>query len=222
MAEAHSEFDLFLTGQLAQGVEAGQVRVQLAQLFKMPPEKIDALLQSAPVVLKRGLNWDAAKRYRMAIKQAGALSEIRPAGQPLAQNAAPEATSVPESPNKEENRWQLAAVGADVLLPSEKKIVASRLDEFADFTLRAQEGNLLDDAEYTAKTSAPNFLGQSLDLLPSGSDVLAEHERAAPAAAAVVPPSFDIAALGERLSPPKVPDAPAPDVSHLALVNREN
>lgn len=260
MVDTTSQFDLVLTGQLAQGVERSSAIAQLALLFKMPAEKIANLLASAPVVLKRDLAWEVAKRYRVAIKQAGALSDIRPAessrveasgvdtsgvdtsrvdtsganGQPIysQSRAAPEVTtptmaaannSAPQvSVGKVETAaaaptWSLAAVGADVLRPDERQTLVSKLADFADFSLRPNEGNLLDTSEMAQTVSAPTHLGGQLDLLPPGTDVLAEHERALPVAALVAPPEYEVANLGERLSQSEPNSAQAPDTSHLSL-----
>lgn len=234
MADKAPLYDLVLTGQIAQGVDRSDARVQLAQLFKMSVEKIDGLLNSAPVTLKRDLDWDVAKRYRVAIKQAGAISDIRPAEQsktppadsPPETSAAVSATAVQppgepaNQPPKAAPEWSLAEVGANVLGAEERRPVSSRLDDFQNFSLRPNQGNLLDAAEYTPEIHAPENLGASLDLLPSGSEVLAEHERALPVAALVASPDLEVAQLGERLSIIANKTPPAPDVSHLALSDK--
>ena len=231
MVETTSLFDLVLTGQLAQGVERASAVAQLALLFKMPAEKIEGLLASAPVVLKRDLGWEVAKRYRVAIKQAGALSDIRPAESvrpeapvaPVASAPAPSpvpvaaASAQPAAVADGEN-WSLAAVGADVLRPDERAAPVSRLDAFSDFSLRPNDGNLLDSSEMAPLITAPKELGAQLDLLPEVTAVLAEHERALPLAALVDAPEYEVANLGERLSPPLTHSAQAPDTSHLTLV----
>ena len=48
-----------------------------------------------------------------------------------------------------------------------------------------KDGNLLDAAEMTAVVTAPTDLGTGFNLLPPGTDVLADHERALPVAALV-------------------------------------
>lgn len=222
MVEKTSLFDLVLTGQLAQGVERAAAVSQLALLFKMPVDKIEGLLVSAPVVLKRDMAWEVAKRYRAAIKQAGALSDIRPAEASRSQEsaAAPVATERAEAPVAETpvaTDLSLAAPGAEVLTPQERSVTASRLAEFNDFVLRPNEGNLLDAAELAPSFSAPAHLGEGFALLPPGTDVLADHERALPVAALVTTPDLEIASLGARLSQPATQTVPAPDTSHLTL-----
>ena len=228
MVEQTSLFDLVLTGQLAQGVERPNAITQLAQLFKMPTEKVEALLTSAPVVLKRDMAWEVAKRYRVAIKQAGALSDIRPAeaSRPVTNQADtnPVAPSPAPGPQGKETatagptaQWSLAAVGADVLRPDERQEVVSRLASFTDFALRPNEGNLLDAAEMAPVVAASVQVEDNWDVLPPGSAVLAEHERALPVAALVDAPNYEIAAVGERLSQEATSAVTAPDTSHITL-----
>lgn len=223
MVETTSLFDLVLTGQLAQGVERASAVAQLALLFKMPTDKIEALFSSAPVVLKRDLAWDLAKRYRVAIKQAGALSDIRPAESIRAEatepvNASPAPQPVPAAAESAPApAWSLAAVGADVLTAEERVAPVSRLAEFSDFALRPKDGNLLDAAEMTAVVTAPTDLGTGFNLLPPGTDVLADHERALPVAALVETPDYELAAPGERLSRANTTPVSAPDTAHLSL-----
>jgi hypothetical protein len=220
-------FDLVLSGHLSQGVERATAKVQLAQLFKMPVEKVDALLASAPLVLKRDLSWEAAKRFRAAIKQAGALSDIRPSEQtklacdPAAQTA--ELDREPQIPAQNiasSGSWDLAPVGGDLLAPTERSAVKSRLDEFEGFTLRQNEGNLLEDGEYAPKVQAPSGIGESLDLMPAGCAVLAEHEKALPVIALVEIPDLQVASLGAVLSTPDTKVINAPDVSHIKLTDQ--
>lgn len=227
MVDSAALFDLVLSGHLSQGVDPASARVQLAQLFKMPVEKVDGLLASAPVTLKRELTWDAAKRYRAAIKQAGALSDIRPsetkaASEPVAKplpTKAPEQAQVQSQVQSQvaSTDWVVAEAGADILLPEQKRQVASRLDDFAEFTLRPHQGNLLDDAEYSPQVQALEDLGASLNLLPPGTEVLADHERGLPVVSLIDVPDLNLASLGERLSDPQESVAQAPDVSHIKL-----
>jgi hypothetical protein len=242
MADTTALFDLVLTGQLAQGVERSEVVAQLALLFKMPTEKIASLIDNAPVVLKKELAWELAKRYRVAIKQAGALSDIRPSESKVDIKSA--STSLVSAPviapvvaeaqiseparnqpdvlvTRREQDWSLADVGADVLTEHERMPAMSRLHEYTDFSLRPREGNLLDTTEQAPLAVAPSHLGEELDLAPPGTDVLAEHERALPVAALVSSPEYEVARLGERLSDSTREKAQAPDVSHLTLAQNK-
>lgn len=225
MVDTAALFDLVLSGHLSQGVDPASAQAQLAQLFKMPVEKVDALLASAPVTLKRELSWEAAKRYRAAIKQAGALSDIRPSETKLAfAPAAEPSTSVSEpvqaAPVQTQaavTDWAVAEAGADILLPEHRRQVVSRLDEFAGFSLRPHQGNLLDDAEYAPEAQTVEDLGTSLNLLPPGTEVLADHERGLPVVSLIDVPDLQVASLGERLSDPQDAVPQAPDVTHIKL-----
>lgn len=73
---ADDKFNLVFRGQLAKGVDLAVVKRNLGQLFKIDAGKVEAMFSGKPVVLKRGLSSDAANKYRVAIKKAGALVEL--------------------------------------------------------------------------------------------------------------------------------------------------
>lgn len=70
------KYDLVFKGQLVKGVELAVAKNNIASLFKINAAKVDAMFSGKPLVLKRGLDADAANKYRVAIKKAGALVDI--------------------------------------------------------------------------------------------------------------------------------------------------
>ncbi|WNO09477.1 hypothetical protein [Teredinibacter sp. KSP-S5-2] len=70
-------FDIEFSGDVCKGVDVSVAKNNLAKLFKASPEKIDALFSGKPVILKRNLTFDAASKYRVAIKKAGALVNLK-------------------------------------------------------------------------------------------------------------------------------------------------
>jgi hypothetical protein len=227
-------YDLVLTGQFSTGLSAEQVIGPLAALFKMPSEKVVQLLASAPVVLKRNLDWEAAKKYRAAIKQTGALSDIRPVAaatapeapapvsqpavsqNPASQTAATQAAVAKQPVTAAPDQWQLRAAGEDLLAADEKSAMASRLDAFPDFSLRPAQGALLDEQE-RSKVAVVSLDLSGISLAPAGTAVLTEAERAAPVAAVVAEPSWDLAQPGERLAPAAAAAPAAPNTDHIGL-----
>jgi hypothetical protein len=73
---AEMQFQVTLTGESVGTVPAGQARAALARLFKLPDERVDALLAEAPVVIKKGLDEATARKYQTALQQAGWQAEI--------------------------------------------------------------------------------------------------------------------------------------------------
>ncbi len=91
-------YDLVFTGELVPGSDLVQTKKNLANLFKMSPDKVEMLFSGRKVVLKRQLNPDAANTYRVAIKKAGArvdLVQCQAVDQSPADKAKP-----PEAPRK--------------------------------------------------------------------------------------------------------------------------
>ena len=91
-------YDLVFTGELVPGSDLAQTKKNLANLFKMSPDKVEMLFSGRKVVLKRQLNADAANTYRVAIKKAGArvnLVQCQADDKSLASKAKP-----PEAPRK--------------------------------------------------------------------------------------------------------------------------
>lgn len=70
------KYDLVFKGQLVKGVELAVAKNNIASLFKINGAKVDAMFSGKPLVLKRGLDADAANKYRVAIKKAGALVDL--------------------------------------------------------------------------------------------------------------------------------------------------
>lgn len=70
------KYDLVFSGQVVKGVDLAVAKKNIGQLFKLDAKKVEALFSGKKVVLKRGLNMDAAGKYRVAIKKAGALVEL--------------------------------------------------------------------------------------------------------------------------------------------------
>lgn len=71
-------FNIVFKGELVRTFELPAVKKNLGQLFKIDGAKLDALFSGRPVILKRNLNFDAANKYRVAIKKAGARIDVVP------------------------------------------------------------------------------------------------------------------------------------------------
>lgn len=70
-------YDLVFKGQLAKSVELNTAVRNLAQLFKIDPEKARGLFSGKTTVLRKNLDADTANKYRVAIKKAGAIAELQ-------------------------------------------------------------------------------------------------------------------------------------------------
>jgi hypothetical protein len=71
------KFSVVLTGKLADGFELPRVKINIAQVFKLAPEKVEKLFSGKPVALKRGVDKAQAMKLRNALARAGALGVIK-------------------------------------------------------------------------------------------------------------------------------------------------
>ncbi len=77
--------DLYLIqfkGDIAEGFSIGDVKHNLAALFKVPPEKIEKLFSGTPAVIRKNVDRATALRYQAAMKKAGAISRVIPVKSP--------------------------------------------------------------------------------------------------------------------------------------------
>jgi hypothetical protein len=67
-------FDGTLTGEIA----VSKVKQNLAAMFKMNATQIEALFSGNPIVIKRNIDEDTAKKYQLAFNKAGAKCTLVP------------------------------------------------------------------------------------------------------------------------------------------------
>ncbi len=89
MVSMESEtYDIVFSGCTVRDADPQAVRANVAKLFKIPPEKVEALFAGGRKVLKKNLNREAAEKYRAVLKQAGLMvSMVSAASQDRAANA---------------------------------------------------------------------------------------------------------------------------------------
>ncbi|TVZ37792.1 hypothetical protein P886_2137 [Alteromonadaceae bacterium 2753L.S.0a.02] len=151
---SEEKFDLIFKGELAKGVELAIAKKNIAQLFKINAEKVDALFSGKAVVLKRGLNADAANKYRVAIKKAGALVDLA-INQPVQTRGK---ASFGEAPSASS---QVTAPGA---IPG---------------TIPGTQSSVPTTAAAQKEASVAEQSSSGLTIAPAGSDLLQPSERAA-------------------------------------------
>lgn len=110
-------YDVFFRGDIVPGQRLHEVRERLRQLFQIDDARLNTLFSGRPMAIRRDLGASDAERYRVALREAGALVELRPLD-------VPDAPSVVDNPANPGGEWSLAPVGADVLQPEERIPVA--------------------------------------------------------------------------------------------------
>ncbi len=89
-------FDIYFSGKIMEGQDPAVVRQKVGALFKANEAQLAALFSGKPVRVKAGVDQEAAVKYRVAFRNAGALLEIRPGGgAPAAAEPAPAAAPAP-------------------------------------------------------------------------------------------------------------------------------
>lgn len=74
---AAGEFEVVFRGEITGDQPVEVVKQQLANLFRMAPERIEALFSGKPVVVKRHVDEATARRLEQAFLRAGAACEVR-------------------------------------------------------------------------------------------------------------------------------------------------
>ena len=87
-------FDLVFSGELVAGFDVAQVKKNIQALFRIDDAKVLVLFSGKPIALRKGLDADAANKYRVAMKKAGARVDVV-----LSREPPPQAPSAKPAPN---------------------------------------------------------------------------------------------------------------------------
>ena len=71
-------YRIVFDGEINRGSTLAQVKLDLAAMFQADAEVIDQLFTGRPIVLKQGLDAEAAIQYVSAMSRAGAVSRMEP------------------------------------------------------------------------------------------------------------------------------------------------
>ncbi len=189
-----NRYHVRLTGELMAGADAAEVAANLARLFKMPEQKAALLINGTPRVVKKDADEATARKFQVALRQAGARCELLPVNDeaaPAAPTPAPR-DAAPEEPAPRE--------------PAASQAVA------ASATAAPQSGDL--ETVGTIRTGGTGFSG-AFEVAPVGAD-LDTSEKDQPAAPDVS--HLSMAEPGADLEPLKPrQDVVVPDISHLSI-----
>lgn len=82
-----ARYNIVFDGSLVPGADPAAVRANLGRLFRMTPERIEALFSGKRVVLKRDADQATAMKFRAALKQAGAQCQMLEQGAAVTERA---------------------------------------------------------------------------------------------------------------------------------------
>ncbi|MCK5697537.1 MAG: hypothetical protein KAI02_05200 [Gammaproteobacteria bacterium] len=68
-----AHYNLVFQGKVIEGASVNQVKLNLAQLFKMSTTKVEHLFSGKPVNIKKNIDTQLAKKYLLIFKKAGAI-----------------------------------------------------------------------------------------------------------------------------------------------------
>ncbi|HEY3697934.1 MAG TPA: hypothetical protein VGK97_01290 [Spongiibacteraceae bacterium] len=232
-------YDVYLTGQLADGVTPTLAAQRLAALFKSTPEAMAGLITGKTQLLKRGVDKNTALKYRDALQAAGCEMTFKAQTIAPASEAAKPAAAM--SPAQSSN-LQLAPAGEDLLRPNERHatqavnvdtnhlsvalagplppmaVESARVPDTDHLSLVAPGGNLLNDAErQIPPLAAPDISG--LSLAPVGAEIETLKNDIPPLQVDIS--QLQLAPAGADLLTPeqrKHPQPAPPATDHLKLV----
>jgi len=179
---ADQRFDIVFSGQMLPGADPAVMKAGLAQLFKVDAARVDALCATRTVI-KKGVDADTARNYRVALAKVGAGVEIVRQGAPAA--AGPPAPSAAPGPAAAAVPLTISEPG--VLLVEPTHVAAPEFD-LSGMSV-ADVGVLL--VEPTT-TPAPEYDLSAFTLAPAGTPL----DQRPP------PPPADIDTSGLSLTPP--------------------
>jgi len=199
MAMSGNTFGVIFSGKIVEGASADQVKQNVAKLFKVEVANIERLFTGKPVVLKKGLNEETARKYQQALRKAGAICAVADAAKSKGSAAAQQApTSRP-------------AVASPVKAPTAPKPVKGA--KVAARAATSSESAGL--TKYVVK-EAPQTLGELGNAaVDEPGVVIVQHQD-------VPPPQIDTSELsmdqpGVTLSEHEVVAEPAVDISGISM-----
>ena len=89
-----SNYSVIFEGNISDGHQIQNVKKKLGTLFKIDNKRVDLLFARPQTVLKKGLDYDSAQKYRQAILHTGAVCNVKAEGEaasglPLEKAASP-------------------------------------------------------------------------------------------------------------------------------------
>ena len=219
---AEGNYEVVFNGMMVRGVEPDQVKQNLAKLFKVDISKIEPLFSGNMVVVKSGIDQEAAGRYQAAMKKAGAVCAIRekqnenvkPKADPAPQVSQPQAPSEKSATETViENRQTEVSSSSDddMLAPPGVQIIEPVVVPEPEIDISAM--NMAEvGADVTDPVAPPPPLEvniDNLDMAEVGADVT--DPVAPPPPLDVNIDSMSMADAGDDVTDP-VPPIPEPDI----------
>src|SRR5450759_3893091 len=103
-------YQIVFSGEVANGWEVDTVKRNLSTLFNADPEVIAMLFSGRPVVIKQGIDRDAAMKYMAALASAGGISRAQP--MPVAETGTEQQEQRRDTRRRQPSRRQRERLGS--------------------------------------------------------------------------------------------------------------
>jgi hypothetical protein len=70
-------YDIYFSGQVMDGHDPAEARIQVGKLFKADQRQLEKLFSGTPIKIRSGVDEETATKYRVTLRKAGALVEIK-------------------------------------------------------------------------------------------------------------------------------------------------
>ncbi|MDH5484365.1 MAG: hypothetical protein OEY43_03935 [Gammaproteobacteria bacterium] len=70
-------FEVAFSGEMLDGTDPEQVKANVARIFKADAAKLEHLFSGKRVVIKKNISEEMATKYQLALKNAGAICEVK-------------------------------------------------------------------------------------------------------------------------------------------------
>lgn len=149
-------YSLIFRGDLVPGFTAGDVKANLARLFKAGPETVEKLFSGRPLAIKKGLSRAQAEQLQATLAKLGAQAAIKveggvataPTPPPRADEApAPQASAQPQS----RPDWSLAPMEGNLVKDHEREKKEAVQVSVDHLSLKPAQGNLVEESERSSR-----------------------------------------------------------------------
>ncbi|WP_299579190.1 hypothetical protein [uncultured Microbulbifer sp.] len=150
-------YSLIFRGDLVAGYTAGDVKANMARLFKSGPQGVEKLFSGRPLILRKGLSRAQAEQFQATLAKIGAEVTLRDeSGSETARTTMEQKSAVePESQGPRVPTWTLAPMEGNLIKDHERERSQPVEVSVAHITLRAAEGPLLDKGERPEPVPVP-------------------------------------------------------------------
>ena len=146
-----ADYQILFEGKLTGERPLDEVKRNLAVLFKMKAEQVDALFTGKPVVIKRDIDQATALKYQAAFKKAGAVCTVDSETPPPAATKPKPATSTGGTTNPKDRGGRMAG----------KDIVNIAVPQNLSGLSLAQAGTVLENLPVDQNVKIPDTKGLS-------------------------------------------------------------